>query len=147
MTTRSVDKGASIFSMIEFNSTVIHRVIKKYVYGTHAVYRQLYLRLLVEALLTGEPQGGSVWRSRLEVLGIMVTDATSPFDHLQTMGSIPVEGQNHAGRHLDTRDAHDRGSSRFWKVKNALHWTIKEAEQEEHRKHLRQQPRHRRKEI
>ena len=64
---------------------------------------------LVEALLKGEPQGGSVWRSRLEVLGIMVTDATSPFDHLQTTGSIPVERPNHAGRHLDTKDAHDRG--------------------------------------
>ena len=106
------------------------------------VDRQLYVWPLVEALLKGEPPGGSVW---LEVLGIMVTDATSPFDHLQTTGSIPVERPNHAGRHLAPEMPMTEERKSF-PVKNALHQTTKEAEQEEHRKHFRQQPRHRRKE-
>ena len=47
----------------------------------NAVEHHHYVRVLVEALLKGEPEGGSDWRSRLEVPGIMVTDGKSQCDH------------------------------------------------------------------
>ena len=93
ITTCGVEKGASICTTIEFNSTVIHRVTGSELAAeqavlTNSVDRQLYVRPWVDALLIREPQGGSDWRSRLEVLGIMVTGANSPSDHLQKMASI-----------------------------------------------------------
>ena len=42
-----------------------------------ALGRQLYVRLLLESLLFREPEGGTDWPSRLRILGILVTDATS----------------------------------------------------------------------
>ena len=58
--TRGVEKGA-ICTMVEFNSAVLHRAIGSTLAAesaalANAVYRQLYGRLRVEALLKGEPQ-------------------------------------------------------------------------------------------
>ena len=55
------------------------------------VERRLHVRLLVEALLKGEPRGGQGWRSRFKVPGSMVADANSLFDHLQKTGPVRKE--------------------------------------------------------
>ena len=58
-----------------------------------ALDRQLYLRLLVEAFIYGEPETTGEWRHKLKIPGIMVTDARSLYDHLSTTGSMPTERQ------------------------------------------------------
>ena len=58
-----------------------------------AVYRHVYIRLLLESMLFGEPENLKDWRYRLKIPGVMVTDAKSLFDHLRTTGSIPKERQ------------------------------------------------------
>ena len=58
-----------------------------------ALDRQLYARLLVEALVHGEPDCSEGWRYRLRVPGILVTDAKSLYDHLHKTGSVPSERQ------------------------------------------------------
>ena len=55
--------------------------------------RQLYARLMLEAILHGEPEFDEGWRHRLKIPGIVVTDAKSLYDHLRTTGSIPSERQ------------------------------------------------------
>ena len=58
-----------------------------------ALDRQLYLRLLIEAVLYGEPELGPNWRHELKVPGILVTDARSLYDHINKTGSLPSERQ------------------------------------------------------
>ena len=58
-----------------------------------AVDRHVYVRLLLESMLFGEPEDLKDWRYRLKIPGVMVTDAKSLFDHLRTTGSIPKERQ------------------------------------------------------
>ena len=58
-----------------------------------ALDRQLYLRLLVQSLLHGEPTYAPDWRHKLTTPGILVTDAKSLYDHLNTTGKIPKERQ------------------------------------------------------
>ena len=58
-----------------------------------ALDKQLYARLLAEALLHGEPDFSEGWRYRLKVPGILVTDAKSLYDHLHKTGSVPSERQ------------------------------------------------------
>ena len=82
ITTRGVEQRASVCTMIEFNSTVIDRVIGS-VLAANAVDRQLYVRLLVDVSQKGEAQGGSDWGSPREITGILGTDAKSLFDHQQ----------------------------------------------------------------
>ena len=46
--------------------------------------RQLYLRLMVETLLYGQPElQDKDWRTALRIPGILVTDAKSLYDNLQ----------------------------------------------------------------
>ena len=64
ITTRSVERGASICTMTEFHSRVIHKksgttLAAEPASLANAVDSQLYVSLLVEASLKGEPQGGS----------------------------------------------------------------------------------------
>ena len=58
-----------------------------------ALDRQLYLRLLLESLLHGEPEIQGDWRHRLTVPGFLVTDARSLYDHMHKTGSVPTERQ------------------------------------------------------
>ena len=58
-----------------------------------ALDRQLYLRLLVQSLLHGEPTYTPDWRYKLTTPGILVTEAKSLYDHLNTTGKIPRERQ------------------------------------------------------
>jgi len=56
--------------------------------------RQLYLRLMVESLIYGQPElRDTDWRVHLRVPGILVTDAKSLYDNLQKDGSLPAERQ------------------------------------------------------
>ena len=58
-----------------------------------ALDRQLNLRLLLEAILHGEPACGPDWRHKLKIPGTLITDARSLFDHLNKTGSAPKEKQ------------------------------------------------------
>ena len=59
-----------------------------------ALDRQLYLRLMVETILYGQPEiHDKDWRVELRVPGILVTDAKSLYDNLQKEGSLPTERQ------------------------------------------------------
>ena len=58
-----------------------------------ALDRQLYLRLLVQCMMHGEPDYGPQWRHELKIPGILVTDAKGLYDHLRTTGSMPKERQ------------------------------------------------------
>ena len=42
-------------------------------------------------MIYGEPTDFTVWRYQLKIPGVMVTDAKSLYDHLNTTGSIPKE--------------------------------------------------------
>ena len=58
-----------------------------------ALDRQLYLRLLIESILFGEPNLQEDWRLKLKIPGALVTDAKSLFDHMGKIGSLPVSRQ------------------------------------------------------
>ena len=73
---------------------------------SQAVDRQLYLRLMVECILEGEPDLKGDWRMKLKIPGIVVTDAKSMYDHLCKSGSIPVERQTLIDL-LVARDLHE----------------------------------------
>ena len=94
----SIEKESSTCSMVEFGSSVIHRVVKSTLAAeaaalSTALDRQLYLRLVLESMLYGEPVCGPDWRHKLKVPGILITDARSLYDHLGKTGSVPKEKQ------------------------------------------------------
>ena len=69
-----------------------------------------------ESVLFGEPQGGSAWRSQLQVHRIMVTAAKASFDHLPKTGPTPKKPQAMIDRLVikspggELRGAHDVGA-------------------------------------
>ena len=84
--------------MVEFGSSVIHRVVRSTLAAeaaalSTALDRQLYLRLVLESLIHGEPECGPDWRHHLKVPGMLITDAKSLYDHLCKTGSVPKEKQ------------------------------------------------------
>ena len=98
LTSSLVVKQETSCNIVEFQSSTIRRVVKSTMAAeaasmSTALDRQLYLRLLVEALLHGEPERGPDWRHKLKVAGILITDARSLFDHLNKTGSFPREKQ------------------------------------------------------
>ena len=119
MTTRGVEKRASVCTMSEFHSTLIHRMIGSTLAAetstwAKAVDRLLCLLFLLEALLTGEPQCGSDWPTENGL------DSQETPNHGRSAGYQGPGGglcgtnqvgtnDSHAGRHLDNMDAHDRG--------------------------------------
>ena len=109
-----VKEGPSISNLVEFQSTTISRVVRSTMAAesaslSQAVDRQLYLRLVIENILHGEPDLGKDWRMSLKVPGIIVTDAKSMFDHLGKSGSVPVERQTLIDL-LVARDLHENGA-------------------------------------
>ena len=133
--------------------------------------RQLYARLLLEAILHGEPEFNEGWRHRLKVPGVVVTGAKSLYDHLRTTGSIPAERQTLIDL-LIARDLCENGDleirwvptahqladvlTKMMKVPETMRQflteqvyclvqTEEQQEKEEHLKHLRQGQRERRK--
>ena len=98
LTTGDLTKGEVPGALVEYQNTTISRVVKSTLASesaslSTALDRQLYLRLLVQSLLEGEPIYAPDWRHKLTVPGILVTDAKSLYDHLNTTGKIPKERQ------------------------------------------------------
>eukprot|EP00959_Pyramimonas_sp_CCMP1952_P305325 6389656-Pyramimonas_sp.AAC.1 len=87
-------KELAVCCLVEFQSSTITRVVGSTMAAESAAMsvaldRQLYLRLLIEAVLYGELplQGG--WRLVLKVPEALVTDAKSLYDHTCRIGSMP----------------------------------------------------------
>ena len=79
-----------ICNLGEYESSTVRRVVRSKTVAESAALsksldRQLYFRLLVETLLYGQPElRDTDWRVNLRVPGILVTDAKSVCDNLQT---------------------------------------------------------------
>jgi hypothetical protein len=56
-----------------------------------ALDKHLYARLLCHALMHGESGIGPDWRQTLKIPGFIVTDASNPYDHMITTGSLPAQ--------------------------------------------------------
>ena len=99
LTSTKIMQGPATCSLVEFQSGTISRVVKSTMAAESAslsiaIDRQLYLRLLTEVILYGEPEPFSHdWRMKLRIPGLCVTDAKSLFDHLGKTGSVPKEKQ------------------------------------------------------
>ena len=98
LTTTDVAHGEVPCALVEFQSATISRVVQSTLASesaslSTALDRQLYLRLLVQSLLHGEPVYDPEWRHKMLVPGILITDAKSLYDHLNTTGKIPKERQ------------------------------------------------------
>jgi hypothetical protein len=98
LTTSEVLQEEVPCALVEFQSSTISRVVKSTLASESAslsiaLDRQLYLRLLVQSLLHGEPEYSPEWRHKLTTPGILITDAKSLYDHLNTTGKIPKERQ------------------------------------------------------
>ena len=98
LTTSEVLQEEVPCALVEFQSSTISRVVKSTLASESAslsiaLDRQLCLRLLVQSLLHGEPEYSPEWRRKLATPGILITDAKSLYDHLNTTGKIPKERQ------------------------------------------------------
>ena len=98
LTSSDVQRGPEVCNLVEFQSNTITRVVGSTMAAESAAMsialdRQLYLRLLVEGILYGEPDLRGDWRMKLKVPGYLVTDAKSLFDHVSKVGSLPVPRQ------------------------------------------------------
>ena len=74
-----------------------------------ALDRHLYLRLLFETILYGQPDLTRNWPLYLKIPGALVTDAKSLYDHLTKIGSVPTERQTLIDL-LYARDLHEHGA-------------------------------------
>jgi hypothetical protein len=98
LSTTDILRGDAPCALLEFQSSTISRVVKSTMAAesaslSTALDRQLYLRLLLQSLLHGEPEYTPDWRHKLKIPGVMVTDAKSLHDHLNSTGKIPKERQ------------------------------------------------------
>ena len=98
LTTTDVAHGEVPWALVEFQSATITQVVESTLASesaslSTALDKQLYLRLLVQSLLQGEPVYDPEGRHNLVVPGILITDAKSLYDHLNTTGKIPKERQ------------------------------------------------------
>jgi hypothetical protein len=176
LTEENIQEGPATCVLVEFESTRINRVVKSTMAAESAALsktldRQLYVRLLVESLLYGEPELGEDWRYKLKIPGVLVTDARPLYDHLNKTGSMPTERQTLIDL-LITRDLVEAGCLKIrWvptthqvadiltkamkpppvcarllrEQKYSLVPTESDDEMEQHRKSLRQGQRERRK--
>ena len=114
ITDTSVRTGDAVCNIAEFSSSTINRVVRSTMAAESvalslAIDRQMYLRLIIECVLYGEPDLTKDWRSGLTVTGVSVTDAKSLYDHLTKTGSIPAERQTLIDL-LVARDLHESES-------------------------------------
>ena len=98
ITSKYIIEQECLCNVVEFQSSTIHRVVKSTLAAeaaalSTAIDRQLYLRLLLESFVYGEPECGPDWRHKLKIPGVLVTDAKSLYDHLSKTGSVPKEKQ------------------------------------------------------
>ena len=85
-------------NFVEFHSNKISRVVRSSMAAeacamTSAADKQLYNRLLFDALRYGTLDVPQNWRERLRVSGLLVTDAKSLFDHCHKTGQLAQERQ------------------------------------------------------
>ena len=111
MTTESIKRGAADCNVTEFQSSTIPRVVRSTMAAesaspSTALDRHLYLRLLMECLIYGEPNLEENWRHKLRIPGTLITDSKSLYDHLTKTGSIPTERQTLIDL-LVARDLHE----------------------------------------
>ena len=107
-------------NVVEFHSGTISRVTGSTLAAESAsmalaVDRHLFVRLLLEAVLYGEPRYGEAWRTHLKVGGSVVTDAKSLYDHMNKTGAIPKERQTHIDM-LVTKDLLEHGVLKIYWV-------------------------------
>lgn len=98
VTDQTVLEKPTLASLVDIQSATISRITQSTMAAESAslslaIDRHLYLRLLLECFLFGEPDYGISWRHKLRVKGVVVTDAKSLYDHLTTTGSVPKERQ------------------------------------------------------
>ena len=98
MTDTTILKGEATCALVEFQSSVITRVVGSTMAAESAALsvaldRQLYLRLLIESILHGTPNLRDDWRLHLRIPGTLVTDAKSLYDHIGKVGSMPTSRQ------------------------------------------------------
>ena len=97
-TIKGIAQGPETCNLTEFQTSTIPRIVRSTMAAESAILsialdRHLYLRLLMECLMYGEPELASNWRHKLKIPGTLVTDSKSTFDHLTKTGSIPTERQ------------------------------------------------------
>ena len=97
--TESIQRGAADCNVSAFQSSTIPRVVRSTMAEesaslSTALDRHLYLRLLMESLIYGEPNLEEYWRHTLGIPGTLVTDSKSLYDHSTKAGSILTERQS-----------------------------------------------------
>ena len=98
VTTKKALTEKTFANVVEYHSNKISRVVKSSMAAegcsmTSAADKQLYNRLLLQALWFGHVQLETNWRERLCILGIVVTDAKSLYDHCMKTGHLASERQ------------------------------------------------------
>jgi hypothetical protein len=91
-------QGPAPASVVDFTTNKSTRVVRSSMSAEAlslctAADRHLYLRLILQMLLTGVQEIAPTWRQHLKIPGSVITDAKSLFDHLVTTGQIPTERQ------------------------------------------------------
>ena len=91
-TTDAVSLTEVLCTIIEFESKTISRVVRSTMAAesaslSTALDRHLFLRLLFETLLYGQPDLVRNWRMHLKIPGVLVTDAKSLYCLLYTSPS------------------------------------------------------------
>ena len=98
LTTVKVKEGPTEASVIDFTTTKSSRVVRSSLAAescslSQAIDRHLYLRLLLDMLTRGYYPVTPNWRKEMNIEGVVITDAKSVHDHMQTTGQIPQERQ------------------------------------------------------
>ena len=98
LTTVKVKEGPTEASVIDFTTTKSSRVVRSSMAAescslSQAIDRHLYLRLLLDMLTRGSYPVTPNWRKEMNIEGVVITDAKSVYDHMQTTGQIPQERQ------------------------------------------------------
>ena len=168
--------GPAPANLLEFATTKSTRVVRSSMAAEAcsmclASDKHLYLRLLLQMMVTGDQSVAEKWRTELKVPGALVSDAKALFDHMVTTGQVPTERQTLLDV-LVCKDLVENGVVKMkWvpthkqyadcmtKLMKAVLWdaffkegkislreTPQEAIEEEHRRGLRKAQRQRRKE-
>jgi hypothetical protein len=111
VTEKKITSGSATCNIAEYQSSTIGRVVRSTMAAeaaalSTALDRHLFLRLMLECMLFGEPDLTGHWRHRLKIPGVLVTDSKSLYDHLITTGSVPTERQTLIDL-LVARDLHE----------------------------------------
>ena len=98
LTTHHVLKGSARASILEFHSNRVHKVVRSSLAAegcamVSASDRQLFNRVLFDALMYGKIEITKEWRQNLTTEGWIVTDAKGLHDHVHKTGGVASEKQ------------------------------------------------------